>query len=464
MNSIKTTNPIIGYWDSRQGGRSENQDSCGFLDTPHGHLAVVCDGMGGGPAGKLASTIAVQNILGYVGNAPVEEKPAEVMRKAVESAQHAILEEVGKRPELNGMGTTVAAVLIGKEAAVVAHVGDSRVYQFRRGKKIFRTEDHSWVAEMVRNKSLTEEQARLSSQSNIITRALGGKSDELADIDFLPYEEGDRFMLCTDGIWGMLTEKELIQRAAQTPSLAGAVDGLVLEVDEEGRHSGNTHDNLTLAIIETKSNSIKKGKMRKKDRLLIRALLAVCAILFLTTFYYCSKASKDTSKEELEQAVKMNKDLTKANDSLRNVIHQKEKDIADAQREITNMKAQDVDKARKDLEQKQRELQEAQEKAQQSQSVVEAIPQAVLNYIRQVIGDIEQASSIAKQESRRKCIVNAKDKLKSLRSIDNDSGRKGIYQFVSSELDKPIALGNKDDDKVKGHYRSLIQKLENIRK
>ena len=86
MNSIKTTNPIIGYWDSRQGGRSENQDSCGFLDTPHGHLAVVCDGMGGGPAGKLASTIAVQNILGYVGNAPVEEKPAEVMRKAVESA------------------------------------------------------------------------------------------------------------------------------------------------------------------------------------------------------------------------------------------------------------------------------------------------------------------------------------------------------------------------------------------
>ena len=261
MNSIKTTNPIIGYWDSRQGGRSENQDSCGFLDTPHGHLAVVCDGMGGGPAGKLASTIAVQNILGYVGNAPVEEKPAEVMRKAVESAQQAILEEVGKRPELNGMGTTVAAVLIGNEAAVVAHVGDSRVYQFRRGKKIFRTEDHSWVAEMVRNKSLTEEQARLSSQSNIITRALGGKSDELADIDILPYEEGDRFMLCTDGIWGMLTEKELIQRAAQTPSLAGAVDGLVLEVDEEGRHSGNTHDNLTLAIIETKSNSIKKGKM-----------------------------------------------------------------------------------------------------------------------------------------------------------------------------------------------------------
>ncbi len=464
MNSIKTTNPIIGYWDSRQGGRSENQDSCGFLDTPHGHLAVVCDGMGGGPAGKLASTIAVQNILGYVGNAPVEEKPADVMRKAVESAQQAILEEVGRRPELNGMGTTVAAILIGKEVAVVAHVGDSRVYQFRRGKKIFRTEDHSWVAEMVRNKSLTEEQARLSSQSNIITRALGGKSDELADIDILTYEEGDRFMLCTDGIWGMLTEKELIQRAAQTPSLAGAVDGLVLEVDEEGRHSGNTHDNLTLVIIETKSNSIKKGKMRKKDRLLFRALLAICVILFLTTFYYCSKASKDTSKEELEQAVKMNNDLMKANDSLRNVIHQKEKDISDAQREITNMKAQNVDKARKDLEQKERELQEAQEKEQQAQSVAEAIPQAVLKYIEQVIGDIEQASSIAKQDSRRKCIDNAKDKLKSLRSIDTDSGRKGIYQFVSSELDKQIALGNKDDDRVKGHYKSLIQKLEKIKK
>ena len=461
MNSIKTTNPIIGYWDSRQGGRSENQDSCGFLDTPHGHLAVVCDGMGGGPAGKLASTIAVQNILGYVGNAPVEEKPAEVMRKAVESAQHAILEEVGKRPELNGMGTTVAAVLIGKEAAVVAHVGDSRVYQFRRGKKIFRTEDHSWVAEMVRNKSLTEEQARLSSQSNIITRALGGKSDELADIDILPYEEGDRFMLCTDGIWGMLTEKELVQRAAQTPSLAGAVDGLVLEVDEEGRHSGNTHDNLTLAIIETKSNSIKKGKMRKKDRLLIRALLAICAILFLTTFYYCSKASKDTSKEELEQAVKMNEDLKVSNDSLRKVIRQKEEDLDDAQKEIDVMKTRDADKALRDAEQKPREAQEAQEKAQQSQSVVEAIPQVVLNYLRKAIEEMERAKTITMSDSRRKCIDNAKDELKSLESIDSNQSRKEVYRYVSSELDKPVATGNIEE--AKGHFNLLIKKLEKIK-
>ena len=460
MNSIKTTNPIIGYWDSRQGGRSENQDSCGFLDTPHGHLAVVCDGMGGGPAGKLASTIAVQYILDYVGNAPVEEKPSDVMRKAVESAQQAILEEVGKRPELNGMGTTVAAILIGKEAAVVAHVGDSRVYQFRRGKKIFRTEDHSWVAEMVRNKSLTEEQARLSSQSNIITRALGGKSDELADIDILPYEEGDRFMLCTDGIWGMLTEKELVQRAAQTPSLAGAVDGLVLEVDEEGRHSGNTHDNLTLAIIETKSNSIKKGKMRKKDRLLIRALLAVCAILFLTTFYYCSKVSKDTSKEELEQAVKMNEDLKVSNDSLRKVIRQKEEDLVDVRKEIADMKTRDADKALRDAEQKQREAQEAQEKAQQSQSVVEAISHEVLRNINEAIESIRSASGTRKIEQRTRRIEDAKGKLNTLIAID--SHRKNIYEDVKSKLGNSIATGPLED--AKGHFNLLIKELENIKK
>lgn len=459
MNSIKTTNPIIGYWDSRQGGRSENQDSCGFLDTPHGHLAVVCDGMGGGPAGKLASTIAVQNILGYVGNAPVEEKPAEVMRKAVESAQQAILEEVGKRPELNGMGTTVAAVLIGKEAAVVAHVGDSRVYQFRRGKKIFRTEDHSWVAEMVRNKSLTEEQARLSSQSNIITRALGGKSDELADIDILPYEEGDRFMLCTDGIWGMLTEKELVQRAAQTPSLAGTVDGLVLEVDEEGRHSGNTHDNLTLAIIETKSNSIKKGKMRKKDRLLIRALLAICVILFLTTFYYCSKASKDTSKEELEQAVKMNEDLKASNDSLHKEIRKTKEDLADAQKEIAVMKTRDADKALRDAEQKQREAQEAQEKAQQSQSVVEAISHEVLRNIDEAINFISNASRTGPIDQRKRRIEDAKGKLNTLIAID--SQRKNIYSDVLTKLDNSIATGRLEE--AKGHFNLLIKKLEKIK-
>ena len=218
MKIIRTTYPLSGCWDTRQGGRPENQDSCGFVDTPHGFLAIMCDGMGGGPAGRQASELAVNTIAEYVNSIPDAIKLDELLQQAIEKAHQTIVEAGQKYPELKGMGTTVAAVLFHKEKAIVAHVGDSRVYQFRFGRRLFRTTDHSMVAELVSVNKLTEEQARLSGQTNLITRALGG-GNHLADIDMRPYEKGDRFLLCTDGIWGALPAKDLVERAAKTPSL-----------------------------------------------------------------------------------------------------------------------------------------------------------------------------------------------------------------------------------------------------
>ena len=263
MKPIKTSLPISGFWDTRQGGRAENQDSCGFIDTPLGLAAIVCDGMGGGPSGQLASSTAVQKIVEYIMNAPEGMSRSEVMKNAIEYAHHTILQMGTQKPALRGMGTIVAAVLVNDYSAIIAHVGDSRVYQFRWKRKIFRTADHSMVGELVRNGTLTEEQARLSSQSNIITKALGGNLTNLAEVTERPYEKGDRFMICSDGIWGMMPEKELIRRTAKTPSLSGAVDGTVVEVDEIGRNEGNTHDNLTIAMLEMKKDSKLKEKMSK---------------------------------------------------------------------------------------------------------------------------------------------------------------------------------------------------------
>ena len=79
MNAIRTAFPILGFWDTRQGGRAENQDSCGFVDTPHGLIAVVCDGMGGGPAGKEASSLAVQSIAEHFNNHPTDDDLKESM-------------------------------------------------------------------------------------------------------------------------------------------------------------------------------------------------------------------------------------------------------------------------------------------------------------------------------------------------------------------------------------------------
>lgn len=460
MKSINTSQAIVGFWDSRQGGRPENQDSCGFIDTARGHLAIICDGMGGGPAGKLASSLAVQRIMAYVNNAPEDEKSSEMLRHAIEHAHQAILEEAAKKPELKGMGTTAAVLLIGKRTATVAHVGDSRVYQFRNGSKVFRTEDHSWVAEMVRNKSLTEEQARLSSQSNIITRALGGKSEELADVQVLSYEAGDRFMLCTDGIWGMLSEKELIQIAAKTPSLAGAVDSLVVQVDELGRNSGNTHDNLTIAILETKENSTKKGSMRKKDRLLLRLLLACCAVLFLAALYYRMKASNNVMNDSQQLAL----------DSLRsqiNSIRSQNEKLGDSIRRLNDSVGVYKEKYQElqDRNKKAQELlssgetegtaQESQEDKKPKESV--SVNKEVEDLIKDVIKILEKVDVSNLNMSN---IDKAKSKLRQIQEKDHVNANIDVYRKSISTLNK---LPNMDPHKAEEQLRSIKKKLETIK-
>lgn len=278
MNQINTSMPFVGFIDSRQGGRKENQDSCGYVDTALGLLIVVCDGMGGGPGGKLASSLAVEAIIRSIQVCDPSVSRIEAVQQAVQQANRLLYVKVKENPHLKGMGTTAVLLLINEYSAVVAHVGDSRCYLFRRGRKVFRSFDHSLVFEMVKNKTLTEEQARLSSQSNVITRALGIQPEVEAEVAELAYEKGDRFMLCTDGIWGVFPEKMIVQIASQTKSPAGAVESLVIKVDEQGFASGGTHDNLTVTLIETTSNSIKKEKMSTKTRNILIGLSALCCI------------------------------------------------------------------------------------------------------------------------------------------------------------------------------------------
>ena len=208
LTQLKTESPLIlGFAESRIGGRSENQDSFDWADTPLGFLVTVCDGMGGGPGGKTASSIAVKEIIAGVMEADQQESPSNILIKAIRRANMAIINRGTEQPALQGMGSTCTVVLITPKSATVAHVGDSRVYQFRGNEKIFRTFDHSMVFELVKQKVITEEQARLSAQSNVITRALGIKPDVEVEVTERPFETGDRFLLCTDGIHGAVEEK-----------------------------------------------------------------------------------------------------------------------------------------------------------------------------------------------------------------------------------------------------------------
>lgn len=282
MGQIKTSKPFRGVVDSRIGGRSENQDFCGYADTKLGLLVTVCDGMGGGPGGKTASHIAVQEIIAGVAEADGTEDSANVLIKSIRRANMAIIARGDEEPELKGMGSTATVLLINSHSALVAHVGDSRVYQLRNRAKIFRTFDHSMVFELVRQKVITEEQARLSEQSNVITRALGIKPDVEVDVCELAYEKGDRFLLCTDGVHGTMPEKELIGIVTDTRRpLAGVMENLVTKVDTYGLQKGGGHDNLTAALVETTSNSILKEKMSKRIKNMLVCLLAVLVVSLL---------------------------------------------------------------------------------------------------------------------------------------------------------------------------------------
>ena len=462
MNAIRTTYPILGFWDTRQGGRPENQDSCGFVDTPHGLIAVVCDGMGGGPAGKEASTLAVQTIAEYFCKQEIVADDLKLMMKnAIEHANQAIISKSEDHPEMRGMGSTVVAVLFHAKAAVVGHVGDSRLYQFRHGNKVFRTEDHSLVADMVRSKELTEEQARLSQQTNVITKALGGKNGHLADVELLPYEKGDRFMLCTDGIWNALSEGDLIKRGSQTPSLAGAVDSIVLMADELGRKNGNTHDNLTLALFETKEDSITKVKMNRKAINIIRALTVLCCISFIACIIMIVNLMKPSpEKEQLERSRISISEKVDSINSLQKQVASLQKELAESKMEVANAKNEVAKEKQKAAEKAEQEAKKKAEEAQKAEEEAKAATEkAQFSKDRaKVIGYLKQASDKRKGSERNRLISDATEVLKKLSNKDPNNASR--YRNVISGLEKKEA---KDKNDAKQYFITLVKELEKIK-
>lgn len=324
---------FIGFAESRIGGRPENQDSYLSKQTERGFVVTVCDGMGGGPGGKTASTIAVNEIVAGIEEANQDEENANVIIKAIRRANMAIIEAGNETPALKGMGSTATVLLLTDQSAFVAHVGDSRIYQFRGRKKVFRTFDHSMVFDLVKQKVITEEQARLSAQSNVITRALGAKPDVEVEVQEVPYLKGDRFLLCSDGIHGSMPEEELIKLATEKGRALGPItDNIATVVDELGRREGGGHDNLTIALVETRINSKLKTTMSKQTKLLMLCLAAVCAISIVCNMaQYATRP--DTAELDKQVAELQQKDSLRA-DSI--TVLQKEL----AQKDSTLLKIQ----------------------------------------------------------------------------------------------------------------------------
>jgi serine/threonine protein phosphatase PrpC len=258
--------------------------------------------MGGGPGGKTASYLAKTAVMQTMYGCPSQADPRETLRMAVARAEEALEQKMTEMPSLRGMGSTLVAILVSAASAYIVHLGDSRCYRLRGSKILFRTKDHSLVGELVQSKALTEEQARVSPQSNVITRGLGSTSNHVSEIDEVPYRKGDRFVLCTDGVWGIMPQTELLQRLGVMADVANIVDNLQAEVDRRGAsEGGGHHDNHTLAILEMNTDSILKDKMSKQFIILLASVGGLLLISLI--FNGVGFAELRKSKKACEQAI-----------------------------------------------------------------------------------------------------------------------------------------------------------------
>lgn len=290
---------LTGFAETRQGGRPENQDDFAFSDTPLGFLVVVCDGMGGGPGGKTASSVAKAEIVRSLMHATPQMSISEALCQAAAAADSALKAYIARDQRLAGMGSTFVAILIRQSSAIIAHAGDSRCYRLHRGRMVFRTHDHSLVGELVRKRSLTEEQARTSPQSNLITRGLGSVSNTQPDVDIVPYCRGDRFVLCTDGVWGIMEQSQLLSRFREMKNLSTDVLRMADEIDRIGFGQGGHHDNHTFVVIDMEANSTLKDSLSL--RLLQPRMLMIASALALLLFigvgsiaWLCSPSKSST--------------------------------------------------------------------------------------------------------------------------------------------------------------------------
>ncbi len=226
--------------------REHNEDA--LLAEPP--LFAVADGLGGHQAGEIASTIAIETL---VANAPLHAD-SKALARAVHAANRAVIDAADERSGRSGMGTTLTAAIVEGSHVAIAHVGDSRAYLLHEGGLRQLTEDHSMVADMVRRGQLTEEESRFHPNRSVITRALGTDPNMCADTYDTTTAPGDRLLLATDGLTGMLRDDEIAQVLLANPDPQDAARALVTAANEAGGQ-----DNITVVVVDVGGQSSGRG-------------------------------------------------------------------------------------------------------------------------------------------------------------------------------------------------------------
>ena len=247
--------------------RPHNEDSY-LVQSP---LFCVCDGMGGHAAGEVASSIAVETIAK---TAP-QSADAARLAAAVEAANAAVIEAALNGLGKPGMGCTATCAYIENDTLAIAHVGDSRAYLLHEGTLIRVTRDHSYVEELVDAGEITADEARVHPNRSVITRALGSDPAMYADHFTLHIEEGDRLILCSDGLSSMIPDSDIENIATQSSTAQICVDNLV-----DAALAAGGHDNVTVVVVDLVDDGVmREAKRVRRRNVTIAAVLALVFVL-----------------------------------------------------------------------------------------------------------------------------------------------------------------------------------------
>ena len=222
--------------------RTNNEDA--IYVNEQKNLYVVADGMGGCNAGEVASNTAISIFVEAMEKTENEEI-LDRMMFATRACNQIVYQKAKNNIEYTDMGTTLVAACIEKEKVFIIYVGDSRAYRFRDNELCQITTDHSYVMELVKIGSITKEEAEVHPKKNIITRAIGVREDVEPDIVIADIKEGDKILLCTDGLSNMESNKEMEKILTTECSTEEKVKKLVLLAN----HKGGL-DNISLILIE----------------------------------------------------------------------------------------------------------------------------------------------------------------------------------------------------------------------
>lgn len=224
--------------------RSVNQDSH-YVDDPQGRFFIVADGMGGHAGGEEASRIATETIKAHLEeNWDKEVSSENLLSEAIEKANQGILDDQSSHPERKDMGTTVVVVIF-RDRAWRVHVGDSRLYRWREKQLQQVTEDHTWVSMAMKSGEITKEQAKMHPWRHVLSQCLGRKDLFKVDLHPLDAQEGDLFLICSDGLTEEVSDEEistLIDGNSDREELAS-------RLIETAKDAGGS-DNITVVMVE----------------------------------------------------------------------------------------------------------------------------------------------------------------------------------------------------------------------